>query len=433
MRFAALSAIVLIMLGGPAPAAPAPASPTSPTKAQLQAWRDRFEKEVREGILAFWLKHDLDESRGGFHGALDRKGNPDLAADRSLVLNARLLWTFSAASRMYGDAAYRKAAKRAYDYLEEKFRDRARRGGYWWSVSVTGGVKDDHKYVYGESFVIYALTEYWMMSGEPNLNKKIFGFFHQMDQPAHDRTWGGYMESFTRDWKPELKVYPVGPPDLKSANTHLHLLESLSSLVAATGHRQIKQRLDEIRKLFITKMVDPAGYTHEYFKPDWTPTANDSSYGHDVELAWLLPEATRALGLPENDPDTLRISKALVDHALQYGFDRERGGFFERGPANGPATDRSKNWWAQAEGLVGLLEVYRATGDPVYFAAFERTAEFIFRDLVDAEYGEWYPGVKADGTLVGTEKATFWKCPYHNTRACLEVIKRLDALIPRAK
>jgi mannobiose 2-epimerase len=431
MRILAAVAIILGVLAGPASAEPAPAA-KAPSRERLQGWRDRFESHVRGNLLAFWLKHDLDEARGGFHGALDRTGKPDLNADRSLVLNARLLWTFSAASRMFGDAGYRAAAKRAYDYLE-KFKDRAHWGGYVWSVDANGKVKDDHKYLYGQSFVVYGMIEYWLMSGEPNLNKRVFAIFHQFDLPAHDRDHGGYMESFTHDWKPELVADPIGPPDQKSANTHLHLLESLTALTSATGHRLVKQRLAELRTLFMTKLVAPGGYTREYFKPDWTPAKDESSYGHDVELAWLLPEATQALGLPENDPDTVRISKALVDHALAFGFDRALGGFFERGPSNGMASDRSKNWWAQAEGLVGLLEVYKRTGDPAYFDAFERTAEFIFRDLVDPEYGEWYEGRKADGTLVNTNKASFWKCPYHNTRACLEVIKRLDVLIARAK
>jgi len=428
MRILAACAIAFGSLAGPAFAADSP-----PSRERMQGWRDRFERHVKENILAFWLKHDIDEARGGFHGALDREGRADLNAERSLVLNARLLWTFSAASRMFPDPAYRVAAKRSYDYLMEKFRDPMRGGGFFWSVSANGRIADDHKYLYGQSFLIYGMTEYWLMSGEPNLQKRIFTFFHQFDLPAHDRLNGGYMEAFTRNWKPELKVDPIGPPDQKSANTHLHLLESLTSLCNATGHKLVRERLAEIRTLFLTRLTDPSGYTHEYFKPDWTPVTFDSSYGHDVELAWLLPEANRALRIPENDPATVKLSKALVDHALHFGFDNVRGGFFERGPANATASDRSKNWWAQAEGLVGLLEVYRMTGDPAYFAKFEATAEFVLRDLADAQYGEWYPGVKADGALVGTEKASFWKCPYHNSRACLEVIRRLDAFLARTR
>ncbi len=426
MRGLAACALAFCVLASPA------AADSAPSRERLQAWRDRFESHVRGGILAFWLKHDLDGKRGGFHGALDRQGKPDLNAERSLILNARLLWTFSAASRMYGDPAYKAAAKRAFDYLQDKFRD-VRHGGYYWSVDANGKTKDDHKYLYGQSFALYGLTEYWLMSGQTHLDRITMGVFHSFDTRAHDRVNGGYTEAFTRDWKPETKEYPIGPPDQKSANTHLHLLESFTGMARAMGHKLVKERLAEIRTLFLTKLTDPSGYTHEYFRPDWTPTKNESSYGHDVELAWLLPEANAALGIPEDDPDTVKLSKALVDHALAYGYDAVRGGFFERGPAKGAATDRSSSWWEQAEGLVGLLEVYRMTGDSAYFAAFEKTAEFVLHDLADGEYGEWYPGFKADGTLAGTDKASFWKCPYHNTRACLEVIKRLDILIARTK
>jgi len=176
-------------------------------------------------------------------------------------------------------------------------------------------------------------------------------------------------------------------------------------------------------------MVDPAGYAYEFFAPDWTPQTHDASYGHDVELAWLMRDTGAATGASPDDPAFGAFARRLVDHALAHGFDAARGGFYERGPGGQPATVLSKTWWAQAEGLVGLLDIYQLTKDEKYFTAFERTAAFVLDHVADREYGDWYPGFKADGSLDGTTKASEWKDPYHQTRACLEVVRRLDDLL----
>lgn len=419
---------MVMMLGAEAGAAGA----GGPAKAELQRWRDRIETHLKTGILDFWLTHGPDAVRGGFHGALDRQGTPDLQSPRSLVQQSRILWTFAAARRMFPDERYRAAADRQFAYLTAKFLDE-RWGGWYWSVSANGAPLDTHKHLYGQSFMVYALAEYALMTGDPKPFRMAVGTFNRFDSVAHDKTFRGYREAWTQEWQPELVDHPIAPPALKSANTHLHLLESLSALVRAGGTKNIRERLEELRVLCLEKLPNPAGWTYETFQPDWTLVGAECSYGHDVELAWLLRDATVTLGQPADERVTHKIAVALIDHALAFGYDGVKGGIWERGPQRGPATVRGKTWWAQAEALVGFLDAYRWTGDPMYWEAFDRTAEFVLREVHDREFGEWYPQLDETGTVTQSWKASPWKGPYHQGRACLEVIKHLDALIAKAK
>jgi len=459
----ALSIIGALIVGGCASpskpaAAPAPAAAAAGTAVTVAAvptvevyakWRAAFERNLRENILGFWLAHAPDRERGGFFGAADRKGTPDPLAPRSLVVNSRLVWTFAAAKRALGNEEYAASAKAAYAYLVANFRD-AKYGGWFWSLSASGKVLDSHKHLYGQSFAIYGLAEYARTFGDKEALKLALDTFRLMDRKAHDAKNGGYLEPWTREWKPETKEHPIGPPDQKTTNTHLHLLESLTTLLVASGDAEVKARLEELYGLFLTKLVDTAGYAHEYFLPDWTPAgAAEASYGHDMELAWLMQEAAAALSAvpgPEanaepaapavgaalgkpGDPAGVALSKALVAHSVKYGYDEARGGVFERGPAGQPASVRSKTWWAQAEALVGLLEGWKLTRDEGYWRRFEQSADFVLKTVCDNEYGEWYPQFKADGTVDYDQKISPWKCPYHNGRACMEIIRRLGEMM----
>jgi len=399
-----------------------------PIGERMQAMRTRFVDQLRNGILAFWLDHGPDKQYGGFHGGLDRQGKPDPQAAKSLVEQSRIIYAFSAAYRMFPDDRYRQAAKTELDYFLRKFWDSGY-GGWYWTLNRDGTPKDTHKYLYGQSFAVLALSEYSRAFAEPRPGKLAYITFHRMDVHAHDDAHGGYVEALTREWKPEPKGSPIDAQGRKSTNTHLHLIESFTNLLRLNGYEDVYTRIEELRELFLHRMVDPAGYGYEYFKPDWTADAHDASYGHDVELAWLMRDTAQAIGKSPEDAETGAFARRLIDHALAHGFDGVRGGLYERGPGGRDATVLSKTWWAQAEALVGLLDMYQLTKDETYFTAFEKTASFVLNDVADHEYGDWYPQFKPDGTLDGTTKASEWKDPYHQTRACLEVIRRLDALL----
>ncbi|MEK7476251.1 MAG: AGE family epimerase/isomerase [Candidatus Coatesbacteria bacterium] len=399
---------------------------SGPTRSRLLGWRDRFEAHLRKDILGFWIRHGL-QGRDGFQGAVDRFGDPKPESRRSLVLTARILWTFSAAARRFHDDKYSAVAHRALRVLMTRFHDR-RYGGWYWATGAGGRVQDPNKYLYGLSYAIYGLAEYGMMARDRPALALALREFRRLDAVAHDRARGGYHEAFTRGWAPVLGHYPIGPATQRSANTHLHLLEAYTTLLRATGDAKVRDRLAELRALFFTRFANPAGYTHEFMTADWRPLTFESSYGHDIELGWLLQEATIALGEPADDATTVRVAREQVDHALRFGYNRPLGGFFERGPAMGRATKRSMNWWSQAEGLVALLALYATTRDARYFRAFERTAGLVLGRLADREYGEWYGYLDERGRPTRTMKITPWKCPYHNGRACLEIMRRTEAL-----
>ncbi len=410
----------------PAPAVPALPLPAGSVRYRAKVWRDRFEREVRQGILAFWLAHGPDP-RGGFYGGLDRQGRPDLKAPKSLVEQSRVIYAFSAAYRQFPDERYRQAAKAQFDWFTKTYWDPGY-GGWYWSVSPDGRPLDRHKHLYGQSFALLALVEYSRAFNDGRSGKLGYVTFHRMDMHAHDKLHHGYDEAWTQDWKREPAGSPIDAAGRRSANTHLHLLESFTALLRLNGTQDVYDRTLELVDLFRTKMTDPAGYAYEFYGPDWTPQTRNASYGHDVELAWLMHETALATGHAPDEPAVVAYSRGLVDHTLAHGFDPVRGGIFESGPGGQPATLRSKTWWAQAEALVGFLDAWSISGDEKYFTAFEKTADFVLREVSDAEYGDWFPQFREDGTRDGDTKASAWKDPYHQTRACLEVIRRLGEL-----
>jgi mannobiose 2-epimerase len=398
-----------------------------PSRGDLSGWRNCLAGHLQKDVLGFWLMYGPDLEYGGFHGQINRIGKPDPAAEKSLVLESRIVWTFAAAYRDFPRDEYRKAAKDAFDFMEQHLWDREH-GGWFWSVSRSGGMLDGKKHLYGQSFAIYAMAEYYRAFGDKKALDRAMEDFGLMEKHAHDQKYGGYLEPFTREWKPDAGENPIGPSDQKSTNTHLHLMESFTNLFRAGNDPLVRKRLEEVYGILLTRVTDPAGYAHEYFKPDWTPVPSpDSSYGHEVEEAWLLLDTASALGRPKEEK-CARLAKALVDRSLKYGTDEKDGSLYARGPVAGPPTDRARTWWVEAEFMVGLLAVYDLTRDRAYLDAFDRLSRWIMSNLADREYGEWFQEVKADGKLDDAWKVTPWKCPYHNSRALLESIRRLDQI-----
>ncbi len=390
----------------------------------LGHWPAEFRENLQQGILQFWLGHAVDRKYGGMIGWLNRQGNPVPPGTKSLVQQSRVVWTFAAAYRRYPEPAYKEVAALTLTFLREKMRD-DKRGGYYWLVDREGRVLDSKKHLYGQSFAIYALAEYARAFNDRPAREEALALFHLIDRKAHDAANGGYREAFSADWQPLKDDPTLGSRGRKSMNTHIHLLESFTTLYKASADPTVRGRVEELLKIITEKIVDgDRGYARLYFTQDWKPSDSEtSSYGHDIELSWLMEEAAEALGRPRS-AGTLRASAALVDHTLRDGFDREHGGVYDEGPAAGPAASRRKIWWVQAEALVGLLNAYQLTGKKEYRDRFEQQARYVFDHFVDREYGEWFNTIEPDGKITG-EKTSEWKAPYHHARSCLEIIERL--------
>jgi mannobiose 2-epimerase len=291
-------------------------------------------------------------------------------------------------------------------------------------------------------YTIEALAEAALAFQDECAAEEALELFRLIDKAGHDPTYGGYCMAFTPDWQYIQNYKPgyAGPSpkypgafERKSFDWHLGLLEAFATLYNVTGDPVVRARVDELLNLFTDKIVDVnKRYGQLWFTRDWqqyTPeeSSHESEYGLDCEASWLIMESAQLVGRM-SDPKIRRVVLALTDHAIEVGFDKERGGLYNAGPVTGPVTNKTKSWWQQCEALVAFLNAFQMTGDAKYWDAFEKQARFIETNFVDHEYGEWYTSIRPDGTI-NTEKAGPWKAPYHVTRALLEVIGRLGGTL----
>lgn len=374
--------------------------------------RRRMEALAAESI-EFWRTHGVDPEHGGFHGTLDRKGQPKEPSDKGLVQQSRHLWTFSTwYERREATPEVRAIADRSYRFIVEHMRDETD-GEFYFKVSRDGQrVTEPKKQLYAESFAIYALAAYGRVFGVREALDHALRCFRSIDQRSHDAEHLGYDQSDDPGWLP--------PGAHKGTNTHIHLLEAFTELFRATGDGLVKRRLDELVTVTATRLFQPSGnYVHQEFLRDFTPFGPARcSYGHDIETAWLLVDAATALGRPE-DPLAVDAATRMARHASDAGFDAEHGGFFEEGAVGAAPDERLKVWWVQAEALPGLWRLYRLTGEPRHLERLERTLTFIERHQRDAEFGEWYWDTHPDGAPGprGSDKGEEWKTGYHGVRA----------------
>lgn len=395
----------------------------------LQTYSARIEADLKNNLLPFWIERVVDQARGGFFGALTNDLVVDPAAARGALLTSRILWAYSAAYRKFGDASFRAMAEHACTDLMDSFLD-VQHGGFCWSIGADGSVLRDRKQVYGQAFALYALAEYHRATGRPAPLDEAIELFHLLEAHARDRVHGGYLEARGPDWQPieDLRLSEADLNEPKSQNTHLHVMEAYTNLLRVWPDESLRAAQRELIEVMLTRVVDPqTGHLGLFFANDWSPRSARISYGHDIEAAWLLTEAAEVVDDPGLIARTRALAIRLADITLAEGVDDDGGIFNEGGPHG--LTNTDKEWWNQAEAVVGFLNARQISGDDRYLAAALRTWDFIERRLIDRTHGEWFRGVKRDGTLLAQElKVSFWKCPYHNGRAALEAVGRLQAI-----
>src|SRR5579872_1814473 len=390
----------------------------------------RLTRLLRENLLPFWESRAVDAHHGGYLLGHDGRGRYRRGADKFLVAQARTLWFFSRLLRSaYGTAAHRAAADHGLAFLRDRFWDHDA-GGFVWSVDETGmHVTQDGKHLYGQAFALFALSEYVRNGGDRGAMQLGAELFALLESKAHDHVHGGYRQSFARDWTAatQARDYLGQPAPAKTLNTHLHLLEALLSWFVVDPEPRVRERIVELRSLLRERCAMPLGgdssraWGVELHNGDWSLAAADqpASYGHDVELAWLLLEADERLG--ETTWSSLPISKALFAHALDFGYDLRDGGFYASGTPGRPADKTDKLWWVQAEGLLGAARLEHASGEIAYRRCFDQMLGWIWDHQADWKNGEWHEVVDARRRPRG-DKAGPWKGPYHNGRALLECL-----------
>jgi mannobiose 2-epimerase len=390
--------------------------------------KEEYARQVEgelHSILRYWMDHTPDEKEGGFLGRIGSDGRPDLLAPKGLVLNSRILWTFSAAWRRTGNKGYAAMARRAYDYLVDHFLDTVY-GGAFWSVDHRGAPLNDRKQIYGLAFLLYGLSEYYLASSAARSLDEAISLFRLIEQHSFDPVHGGYYEAFARDWRPleDLRLSAKDANEKKTMNTHLHIMEAYSTLFRAWPDPVLRKRIIGLLEVFLHHIIDDAtGHLFLFFAEDWSPRSGIISYGHDIEAAWLLQEAAGTIA------DSAWIEKARgmalkVARAAAEGLDEDGGLWYESEEGH---LVREKHWWPQAEAMVGFLNARQVTGDDSWLMRSMASWDFIRKYIRDEAGGEWHWGVQADHSpMPGQDKTGFWKCPYHNSRACLEVMDRLS-------
>ena len=377
-------------------------------------------------IAGWWLAHAFDGEHGGVYGEIADDNSVVVGAEKSAILQTRALWFFSEYAGFSGDARARSAATRLYDYIVETFVDNAY-GGVFWSVAADGSPLATRKQVYAQAFSIYAFSAYARVCGDADAQNRALAKARLMEDHAWERTHGGYLEAFARDWSP-IDDFRLSARDLnapKTMNTHLHVLEAYTGLYRLVKNDFTKALLEKNIRLFDQRFAAPRGGRHLalFYSVDWRDECADESYGHDIEASWLLYEAAEALGDATLMRQTADRAVSLADQALN-ALDGDGGLIYER--CAGKEPERARHWWPQAEAMVGFYNAYQLTGDERFERAAAGVWSFVKAHQIDRERGEWLWHSRADKDARNPYKVGFWKGPYHNGRAMLEMIRRLE-------
>lgn len=404
----------------------------------IGAERDKavLAKQIRtdlvERIMPYWHRTGVDRTNGGYILFDDARRTSGEPREKQLVTQARMIWGFSHAHlKKLGtnEVDYLEDAKQGYEFLTKHFLDKDH-GGYFWTTDLAGNLQNPRKIVYGESFVIYGLVEYFRASRDQEALDKAMQLYGVLQGRSHDKKHGGWVEHFQRDWTPMLSPGPeaiVEVGGLKSANTHLHLMEALTELYLETRDASVRRSLIEALEIN-QKYFYPlkAGESAFHRNPDWSAVTNASSaglsYGHNVEFAWLMIHAEKALG---RNP-SWRHFYAHLNHALKFGYDHQRGGVFNRGFDDQPATDTDKVWWVQSEMLAALTDGLKNQENSAHDRALLSLLSFISRFQADPKDGIWLDTVTADGKPKITAKAHNWKANYHDVRALVKFVEAFE-------
>lgn len=394
----------------------------------LQRYKQDLKSEL-QNILYYWMDNTFDTVNGGFAGKIDADNCVHPMADKGSVLNARILWTFSAAYNQNPDNTVLAAAKRAYNYFKNYFIDHEH-GGVYWSVTCSGNPSDTKKQIYALAFAIYGLTEYFKASGNREALDYALQLYETIEEYSFDAEKSGYFEAFTRTWQPldDLRLSEKDANEKKTMNTHLHILEAYTNLYSIWPDENLKDQIIKLLNNFSDHLIDAeSGHLILFADENWVGKSNTVSFGHDIEAAWLLLEAAEMIHNKVLIEKVKHLSVKLTV-AATCGLDTNGGLWYEFEPSQNHLV-KEKHWWVQAEAMVGFFNAYQLTGDAEYLNQSYLTWEFVKNNVLDNVNGEWHWGITNDGkTMPGEDKAGLWKCPYHNSRACIELISRITAI-----
>lgn len=390
------------------------------------AFKQKVEDELLNDILPFWIKYDIDEEFGGFYGQITNELKIDKKAPKGSILCSRILWAFSSAYIKYQDLKYLKTAKRAYEYVLNNFWDKEYSGVYW-MVDYEGNAIETRKQIYAEAFATYALTEYYKATKEEDALNKAKEIYMLIEKYSYDKENKGYFEAYTREWRLEedLRLSDKDMNEKKSMNTHLHVLEAYTNLYRVWKDNEFESKFRELIDDTIKYIIDNDTWHFKlFFDENWNSKTGTVSYGHDIEGSWLLFEAAEVLGDKEVLERVKKVAINMAEVSYKEAIDSD-GGLLNEKHENGE-LDREKHWWPQAEAVIGYLNAYELTGKEYFLQASYNMWIYIEENIVDKKNGEWFWMAKGQNNKHDVMmKVDPWKCPYHNSRVCLEVLRRL--------
>jgi mannobiose 2-epimerase len=413
----------------------------APDRATYLQLAGEVDSALHNDVLNLWFPRSIDREHGGFHSHFTRDWQWAPSDGKFSVFQGRMTWVASqVVLREPGKKAeFLPVVKQGLDFLENVMWDK-QDGGFFWGIDDDGRIAPafgDGKQLYGIDFCIYGAAAAYQATGDPRALELAKKGFDWLDKHAHDNVNGGYFETLARDGTPvaphapngQIEEGPIGPVGYKSMNAHIHLLEALTELYRVWPDPTLRARLEEALAIVRDKICVEPGAMNLYFTSDWRAIRGPDSYGHDVETAYLMLEADELLHRAASEK-TERMAKMLVDHALAYGWDNVNGGFFQNGPAYGPAADTKKEWWVQCEGLNALLLMHQRYGkqDPIYFKRFLEQWSFIKNHTIDSQNHGLFNLTTADGKPLIDDKGSIWKAAYHDGRAFWNVSARLREL-----
>ncbi len=379
---------------------------------------EEMRAHLEHKILPFWMGLK-DEENGGFYGYMDQNLILNRVADKGCILNSRILWTFSTAARLLDGEKYVPFAKQAYRF-QERFLD-PNNGGVYWSVTYDGKPADTTKHTYCQAFAIYGLAAYYRLTGEQEALDRAMDLFRVIEGRCRDE--GGYLEALKADFSPESneKLSENGVMASRTMNTLLHVIEAYAELYRVHPDGQVMVACVEGLNQVLDKIYNPEKRRMEvFFDAEFRSLLDMQSYGHDIEGSWLIWDAVETFIRPDGREWWKKMCLDLLESATERAFS-DHGLDYEI--VNGE-VNRNRDWWPQAETMLGFEFGWRMTKDPVWLERLKTQWDYVKRVIVDPRSGgEWYNSVSEDGTPLQKPMVEEWKCPYHNGRMCMRLIE----------
>ncbi len=415
-------------------------------KEVLKPYLEKTEKYLNEKLIPFWEERAVEPKYGGFQTNYDKYGKRNEITEKSFLSQVRSIFTISHALRQgFAWKGGEEAVRQGIEFLQKHFHDKEY-DGYYWITEEDGTTKDTNKIIYGHSFLIYGFSEFALLTGDKAAQEEAERVFDLLQEKVRDDEHGGYFEHFDRFFN--LKAARGDVKAHKSLDVHMHLMEAFTTLYELTGKEKHRKALEEVIDLIFDKMIEPkTGTGISMFTDKWEPIANVeldtvwgadrfdeegkdtdiTSYGHNIEFAWLYLHAQDILGIQREK--SLDRVVPIYEHTYKHGVDWKYGGIYVEGERNGEATERTKEFWQQAEALIGFLDAYSVTGDKRYLDAYLNIHDFVFNKVINWELGEWLPLLKENGDVLWDYMGTSWKVFYHTVRGTCQMVNRMRKLI----